>query len=363
MEEPLTIIYANRNKDLALIKASLSSLDRQDNKNFEVIFVDYGSDKNKIPLIHDILAEFCFVKFVPLDVPRLLWNKSKALNVGIKMAISEFIFIADVDLVFHPKATTLLMEVADPSIFNLFTLTYLSDKESKKLALAYDFEKVTVRNFGTVNGMVLTTKEALETINGFDEFFHFYGAEDEDLYSRLENVGISKNVNSEKYFYHQWHETYPASEENVLSQFPRVENIRRINQRHFLMNRDHEITKPLRQPQWGEMPTETELASLNFPTQEYVIPNILAFVEHFLNEELRSFSKGEVVRVEFIEDPYYTTIKHRIKKLLGKQTQPYCSLKQVNDMVLKKIVFQYRNSIYNYKIAEDLKKLIFIIKI
>jgi predicted glycosyltransferase involved in capsule biosynthesis len=50
--------------------------------------------------------------------------------------------------------------------------------------------------------MILTTKEAFFEIKGYDEFFHFYGSEDVDLYARLENAGYKSNLVTDIYFYH-----------------------------------------------------------------------------------------------------------------------------------------------------------------
>lgn len=134
----------------------------------------------------------------------------------------------------------------------------------------------------------------------------------------------------------------------------------RINQRHFLRNRDLGIIQPRRQPEMGIVIEKGQKDLLTRPTKTVTIFNILSHVEHFLREELPS-NIGEIVKVEFMEDPYYHTLKHKAKKLLGKQTQPYCSLKEVNDMVLKEILYRYRDSNYYFKISEDLKKITFIL--
>jgi glycosyltransferase involved in cell wall biosynthesis len=362
MENFLTIIYANRNKDLSRIKASLVSLDRQTNKDFKVIFVDYGSDKEKVPLLENLLLEFYFVEFVPLAVPQLLWNKSKALNYGIKHSKSQFVFIADVDLLFHPSSTQLFAKLASSNEYHLFKMAYLDEMESFKLASSFDFEKVKVRNYGYVNGMVLASKKAFERVNGYDEFFHFYGAEDEDLYARMKNLGLKANDSPYSYFYHNWHPTYPSSENENLSKNPRVQNIRRINQYHHLENKRNGTIKPNRQEEWGNPVSEKDLKKLQFPTKIYRVPNILSFVEHFLNEDLVCL-KNEIVKVEFFEDPYFLSLKHTVKKFLRKQTQPYCTLKEVNDRLLKKILFEYRDFPYSFEVANDLKSINFVIKL
>lgn len=362
MEKPITIIYANRNRDLERIETSLKSLAKQEHQNFKVIFVDYGSRLKLVSGLKNLIEKYDFVEFFFLKTAPLLWNKSKALNFGLTKVESRYVFIADVDLIFHPLSTKLFESVANPEKYFLFKMAYLDEAESKRLASSFDFEKLKVRNYGHVNGMILAGTKAFMEVGGYDEFFHFYGAEDEDLFTRMENKGYYALKNTETYFFHNWHKTYPASEENVLSKNPRVQNIRRINQYHFLQNKKNGITKPERQQDIGKQISEDDFNTLQSPTKVYRIPNILAYVEHFLNEDLKSF-KDEVVTVEFYEDPYFLSLKYKVKKFLGKQTQPYCTLKEVNDMLLKKIVFEFRDYPYSFEVAYDLKSIHFTIKL
>ncbi len=357
-----TIIYANRNRTLERIKASLDSLKGQNSADFEVVFVDYGSELKLVSQLQDLLDSYAFVQFYSLDVSQLLWNKSKALNFGIKKATSPYIFIADVDLIFHPEVTSHFEKLANPAIFFLFELGYLNKEESRKINLKYNFDELQSIRTGNVNGMLLSSKRALLEVNGLDEFFHFYGAEDEDLFARLENAGYQRELVEEKYFFHNWHRSFSGSEDKLLTGNPRVKNIMRINQQHFFRNRERGITKPFRQKAMGEIIDKEESRELQKPSRKIKINNILAQVEHFLREELPSYEK-EVIEAVFVEDPYYHSLKHKTKKILNKQSQPYCSMKEVNDMLLKEILYNYRDANYSLKISEDLKTIKFAIKL
>jgi len=362
MEQGISIIFAFRNRDITRIKSSMDSLQIQKIQNFEVIFVDYGSKKETSVKLQNLLSDYDFSKYFYLDVENLLWNKSKALNYGIVNSRFEYIFIADVDLIFHPETTSLFEKLKNPQSFYLFKLGYLGKEESKKLQNEYKFEVLKPSRFGLVNGMILASRKALIAVNGLDEFFHFYGAEDEDLFARLENAGYKKKLNSNQYFYHNWHKSFSGAEDKLLTGKPRIKNIMRINQRHFQQNRNKGIIKPERQRGMGEIVDLKSSKLLQKPSKISKIPNILAQVEHFLREELLSF-KGEVIRAEFYEDHYYISLKHKIKRVLGKQTQSYISMKDVNDMVLKEILFNYRDYNYSFEIKEDLKSIIFQIQL
>lgn len=358
----ITIIYANRNRNLKKIEASLNSLRSQNSADFEVVFVDYGSESELVFQLQELLMMYGFVKFYSLEVPQLLWNKSKALNFGIKQATSPYIFIADVDLIFHPNLVKLFDKLAHPANFFLFKLGYLDKTESEKLYKNYRFADLKPVRIGSVNGMILAPIKALLKVNGLDEFFHFYGAEDEDLFARLENAGYNKEMVDHEYFYHNWHQSFSGSEDELLTGNPRVKNIMRINQRQFQRNRERRLIKPLRKQGMGNIISKEESLLLQNPDRKIRISNILAQVEHFLREELPSY-EGEVIEAKFIEDPYYHSLKHKAKKMLNKQTQLYCSMKDVNDMVLKEILFLYRDHNYSFQISEDLKSIKFCIKL
>lgn len=362
MKEFVTIIYANRNRDLMRIKFSFESLKIQRNANFRVIFVDYGSEEPLVDNLKQLCNSYEFVTSYFLPVSQLLWNKSRALNYGILQTQSLYIFIADVDLIFHPEASQLFNKLADDDKYFLFRLGYLDKTESVKLTKSCNFLDLNPVRFGVVNGMILAPKKAFINVNGLDEFFHFYGSEDEDLFARMENAGYLKDFINEAYFYHNWHQSFAGSEDKIITGNPRIKNIMRINQRHFLRNREKALIKPMRQAEMGKVFSKEQSDLLKKPTRIVKIYNILAHVEHFFGEELPSYT-GEIVKVEFAEDPYFHTLKHKLKKLHGKQTQPYCSLKEVNDMVLKEILFKYRDANYSFKISEDLKSIIFCIKL
>lgn len=362
MPKGISVIYANRNRDAKRIKASLNSLKQQIMGGFEVIFVDYGSEQSLVEEYHKLVSDYEFVRFFSLEVSQLLWNKSKALNYGITKAEGKYIFIADVDLIFHPESLSLFNKLVTSEKFFLFKLGYLNEKGSLKLSSEYKFEDLKPSRSGAVNGMILAEKEALLKVGGLDEFFHFYGAEDEDLFARLKNAGYIREKVDSEYFFHNWHQSFSGSEDKLLTGNPRIKNIMRINQRHFQRNRDKGIIRPAGQIKMADIISSERSTLLNNPTKSYRVKNILAHVEHFLREEL-PILEGEVIKVEFTEDPYYKSLKYKIKKLIYLQTQPYISMKEVNDMVLKEVLYNFRNENYSFQISSDLKRITFCLEL
>lgn len=357
----ISIIYAYRDREVSRVEASLQSLKDQSVNNFAVIFVDYGSNEFYSDKIEKLIKKFDFVEYIYLDVSHQLWNKSRALNFGIKEASNPFIFIADIDLIFHPKAVSYLEKIATSGVFHNFRMGYLHEKESKKLNKGIQFDALQPTRYGNVNGMILTTRESLFQIKGYDEFYHFYGSEDVDLYTRLENYGLTSLFIEEVYFYHIWHKSYENSQTRGLDVYPRLKNVLRINEQHYLYHKREKAVVPVNQTNWGEFIPQSRKELLNSPTKKIKLNNILAEIEHLFFIELPGL-KDEIVEIEIIQSTYFNSIKYRLKKLLNKQTQIYCSLKEVNDLILKHIIFYYHSSNYSYEISKDLRSIRFKIE-
>mgnify|MGYP000592446892 CR=1 FL=1 len=116
----ISIVYAFRNRDSNRVKASLFSLSEQSQQNFEVLFLDYGSEESYSLSVKEVVEQFPFTSYHYIAHQGLLWNKSKALNYGIKQAKGEYVFIADVDIVFHPDTTKMFELICKPDIEYLF---------------------------------------------------------------------------------------------------------------------------------------------------------------------------------------------------------------------------------------------------
>ncbi|MBU2527227.1 MAG: glycosyltransferase [Bacteroidetes bacterium] len=357
----ITILYAYRNRDAQRVRLSLQSLQQQDVKNFEVVFVDYGSEEAFAASVKAVVESFEFATYHYIAHPGLLWNKSKALNFGIKQAHADFIFIADVDIIFHPQTLSLFCKIADKQKAYLFKLAYLTHKDTYETTEKQPFDALKIKHIGKVNGMVLVSRKALEEVQGLDEFYHFYGSEDVDLFARLEHSGQKLTHRDELFFKHQWHVIYNTYNDSKLSKTPRLFNVKRLNQQHYFWHKSQKYIQPRLQAASTYYSTE-DLERLQRPSVVLKLPNILAVVEHFLAVELPSTSDA-IVSVQFYEDPYYRSLKHKIKQVLGKQTQPYCSMKQVNDMVLRSIVFHYPHHNYSYAVSDDLKTLHWVIEV
>ena len=355
----ITIIYAYRNRDLKRIQKSIESLCSQTNKNLKVIFVDYGSDIVIANQVADLIKKYPFVQYHYLDTIYQPWNKSKALNYAIKKTDSDFCFIADIDMIFHPEFIKLLILKSLNNTVTFFKVGFLSQEESLK-SLSFEDYKIKFYSNEEATGMSLLPTKNLKDIHGYEEFFHFWGAEDTDLHNRLRNSGCTINYYDEKILMlHQWHSNYRQRETKTLNKELQIREIVETNHRHLVDNLQQNKSK-VNLNCWGEVISKNDFDNLR-DTPYVQIFNKVSVVNHFLFVQLPQF-RGGVLKVRFEEDPFATTMKYHIKRILGKKVPQYCTLKEINDQVLLHTISFYHHYPYMYQVSPDLKSITFAIK-
>ncbi|MGM0635478.1 MAG: glycosyltransferase family 2 protein [Bacteroidota bacterium] len=359
----ISILYAYRNREKQRIKNSLKSLANQNESNFEVVFVDYGSSDAFASRIQKVVEGFSFASYHYIAHPGLLWNKSKALNYAASKAKGEFVFVADVDICFDTNAIRTFLSLANTSQFCLFKLSYLKQEVTQPQIATGKFTENQIKHHGYINGMILVSKPNFFSIEGYDEFYHFYGSEDVDLYERFKNSGLKEYKNSETLFFHQWHPIYNSINDSVMEVTPRFFNIKKINQQHFFFQQKQKAVKPILHQKLNQyiLKKEDQLCK-NDATKSIEITNDHAKVWHLIKVVLPSL-EGNIVHIRIKEDEYFSSLKYRLKKQLKKSDRVPMSMKAVNDLILEEILLKYRHHNYTFKIGKDLKSITFIIQL
>lgn len=356
----ITIIYAYRNRNLKRIQNSLDSLGSQTNRNFNVIFVDYGSELSIANQVASLVKRYLFIQYYYLNTLYQPWNKSKALNFAIKNINSEYCFIADVDMIFHAEFISTLYDKMHLNRVIYFQVGFLSKEESKK-EVSFDDYKIKFLSNHEVTGMSLFPTEKLKKINGFDEFFHFWGAEDTDIHNRLKNAGCEiEFYGQEVLMLHQWHPNYRKRETTFLDKEMQLSGIVELNHQHLKYNAENGIIK-VNPEKWGSVISELDFNELESFDNELVLSNKKEVVECFLFVELPRF-QDEILSVRFVEDVFQESLTYKVKKAIGKKVPKYYTLKEINDKLLLHIIAFYHQFFYAYKINEDLKSISFKIK-
>jgi len=351
----LTLIYPYRNRDLERLKNSLDSLKNQTVSDFKVFFVDYGSDEKKAKMVELLCGEFGFVTYKFYSTQFQPWNKSKALNSVIKNLITGYCFVADVDMIFHPQfiEKALKLQARNKTVY--FQVGFLRPGETVKEKEFFSFKNYRLSNDGA-SGLSMFPVNILKELRGFDEFYHFWGAEDTDMHIRIKNAGNEiEFYDEEVLMLHQWHSSYRSSESGKLSKELQISGIVQLNHQHSKYALENKTTIVNRK-NWGECISVEEFNELEKAPVNFVLDNERRKIDHFLYV-LMPEVKSEILKITIQNDPFQNTLKFRAKRLLRKKVPEYYSLKEINDKILLHLISFYRNKAYIYKISDDLKSI------
>ena len=127
----ITILYPYRNRDLERIKRSLDSLVVQTDQRFKVLFLDYGSSPKQASQVEQLIISYSFADYIYTYATLQPWSRAKALNVGLQIIATDFVFTADIDMIFSPHLVSTLYEIKHIQKAIYFKVGFLSREEKK----------------------------------------------------------------------------------------------------------------------------------------------------------------------------------------------------------------------------------------
>jgi glycosyltransferase involved in cell wall biosynthesis len=245
IKNSLIITIYNRSN---LIRKALLSLKNQSVKPDELILSDDGSEEDIIEAIKDITRQLDFpVKYVKQKHKG--FRLAKTRNNGVRNASGELLIFLDQDLIHTENLIKYFIDNSKPKRFitgmpiwlseeksNLFTeekiisnsFINLIDAEEKKAIKKqfqkdkryYYLHKLKLTNQPRLRGGVCAiNKKDFEQINGYDEKFIGWGAEDDDIGSRLYKLGVEGlNPFDAEYTIHLFHERATIENKGVKEQ-------------------------------------------------------------------------------------------------------------------------------------------------
>jgi glycosyltransferase involved in cell wall biosynthesis len=347
----LTLIYPYRNRNIERIKRSLDSLKGQTIRDFTVRFVDYGSVVEIAAEVESLLKNYDFVNYQYYPTQFQPWSKCIALNSVIKELNEGYCFVADVDMIFHSEFIAKAVSLQKQNTATYFKVGFLNEEETE-LAKNYADHKIDFESEEGATGLTMFPVEALQKLHGFDEFYHFWGAEDTDMHVRLRNSGCAVNFyDDDILMLHQWHSSYRSKESSKISEELQLSGIVQLN--HFHLNRaEANETTVVNRNGWGLPLNHTRFEFLqNFNGKARQVTNKKEAIDHFLFCELSDLD-NEIYRFVFSEDDFQNSLKYKAKRSLGKKVPTYYSMKEINDLLLLHIISFYRNYHYNYQVSE-----------
>jgi len=211
----VSIIVAFKNRDKIRVENFLESFLIQDYPNKELIFINQGSNDEISNFIETLLYDKPKVRYINNYTQGHLWNKSNALNIGIKKSSSDYVLILDVDLILPQNYITNLFTYIEDGLFITPNAFYL-DKSYEVNLTDLKSGKIPDNSIENFIGICLVQREIVNSVCGYDEFYTVWGAEDDDIIKRLQLFGLKRKIVSafDLPSFHHWHQVLAPREPN-----------------------------------------------------------------------------------------------------------------------------------------------------
>lgn len=214
-EPRLTAIVPIRNRSGVRLENCLHSLRWQegvDHDEIEIVISDFGSDDTHRASI-DALAETYNARVVYMATDEV-WNRSKVLNIGIQASRGQIAFCTDVDMIFAPNFLKSILDTHQAGGEKVMALCRCHDMPEsipEKRWTREDYEELQaaseIRQTSGTGACQAAPRRFFEKVQGYDEKFLYWGAEDNDMCSRAERYGLKLIWMDGTAMLHQWHPT------------------------------------------------------------------------------------------------------------------------------------------------------------
>ncbi len=252
-----TFVFGFRNREVERVQRCFDSLREQDFKDFEAVLIDFGSDEATSLEVARVCSNYSFARYFYNEVRGLPWNRSYALNTGVRLAKGEYIIFSDVDLIYTRNFLSDADRSVRPDISLYGEYTHLPENFSAWSEIN-SLDVTTLKGFGrnAKGGLHFIQKARLEQIGSYDEHYCFWGVEDRDLSLRLKKIGVTEVwIEQQKPVYHQWH---PVTSDFYNSGFP-LQWWEDMNI-YFEQNKSNLVRNP---GGWGRLLEKSDRPSLN----------------------------------------------------------------------------------------------------
>lgn len=154
----------------------------------KIFVVDYFSDT-------PVKLKGCEVIRVNLDN---IWNKSHALNIGIRKCTSDFIATVDCDMIIGPEFLNKAKSCLNKNSFIFTRMVKRIDIEMLNWDLSRDkLDKISTNWIEgqeenlhqAVGGIQIFSKKWMNSVRGYDENLTYWGGIDNDIYERAIRTG------------------------------------------------------------------------------------------------------------------------------------------------------------------------------
>jgi glycosyltransferase involved in cell wall biosynthesis len=219
----------------------------------KIIVIDYDNDSETSGRLEALCRAFDCQRIVVPDIGD--WNKPHCVNIGIRAVRTRYIMTVDVDIMLDAEYVGCAVKVLrdNPLAIVVSALRDLPEVLSVELAECASngcmpnllrLRAMSEKRAGHDYHISLQAACAAfyNLIHGYDEYYRLWGPEDQDMFRRLQYLGLRPvNISDRSFYLHQWHPKY----EGV--QGPSLERTIALNNEYFLRN--HTIAR--NRDEWG----------------------------------------------------------------------------------------------------------------
>lgn len=220
-KEDVAIIIGVKGRLDFRLENAFKSLRNQDYNQelIKIVLVDCGSkedfSKEFKKLCKKYNSEYIKVNGV------VVWNRARALNIGIKRAGTKYVLCSDVDIIFEKNYISECIKELQKDSRKIIWATVLDLPEGgvssktnikeyekiKRIAVSRNRLQHSAYPYGM--GINITLAKYYFDINGYDEYYTAWGCEDDDIIKRFKMLGLEAvNIFGRTSYVHQWHLMY-----------------------------------------------------------------------------------------------------------------------------------------------------------
>lgn len=211
----LSFIVGFRNRDTERVKLFLESLKAINSDDYELVFVDYGSDETVSQSVKSIVSNYSFASYHFFNSRGQNWNRAKCLNYGYSISKGQYVFTSDIDFLYSKNFVEIIKGIVSTTKSFYFKVGFLTEKQSQ--SIHFDSDKYEIESYSDQDavGALLISREMYNEVGGYDEFYEIWGVEDNDL---LHRIKMTKNqitfYNEKTIIWHIWH--LPVKQSSIL---------------------------------------------------------------------------------------------------------------------------------------------------
>jgi len=306
----ITVIIPVRNRSIQRLDRCVKSFINQPLVK-ECLIIDYGS---KIPIKYK--REKVKVIRFPLENNKF-FSKAHALNIGFKLAKTDYVCTIDVDMIIHPRFMNEVRRYIDPNCFfycrrvRRLECKHLNQgtfKDWSRKATAWTSSggmrvyKDDLRHFATGGIQIFPTKW-IRKIRGIDENLVGLGGMDNFTIEMAYETGLNLIVINKKILHQEHKKKKEAQFDEDQRKFLEMVRIKRKN---YLLTTIQD-KKKYNKGYWG---------SLKRPNQSLIMKQEKAYLQGKFDVELESYPKHRQKMIKLINKGNLTRV--RLEKKLKK---------------------------------------------